>query len=157
MSRSAAAAPPAALTEALQGWRAWQVVARRDGVALRSLWVNVAWPACRPLQSGCSLHGARIVAWHICGIHAFSDRDELQEYVGRRPEQALPRLHGDERALGIAVGRVSGWGRAICHERGWRSQFAYPYALYLLSGDKGVARALADRYAVETAPFAPAG
>lgn len=157
MSAAAAQARPEALTEALKGWRAWQVVERRDGICLRSLWVNVAWPAGRPLQSVCSLHGSRLVAWHICGIHAFDDRDELQEYVGRRPEPALPRLHGDERPLGIAVGRVSGWGRAICHTRGWRSQFAYPYALYLPSGDRGVARALADRYAVEAAPFAPTG
>lgn len=153
MSAAAAATPPETLTEALQGWRAWQVVARRDGICLRSLWVNAVWPARRPLRSGCSLHGGRLVAWHICGIHAFSDRDDLQRYVGRRPHEASAA--GSERVLGIAIGRVSGWGRAICHERGWRSQFAYPYALYLPSGDRGVARALAERYAVETAPFAP--
>ena len=34
--------------------------------------------------------------------------------------------------------------------RGWRSQFAYPYELFLIGGDQGLALALAGRYAVET-------
>lgn len=157
MTAASAPAKAEALTEALRGWRVWQVVERRDGVALRSLWVNAVWPARRALESVCALHGGRIVSWHVCGIHAFTERDEAHAYAARRPRHALPGLHGDERALGLVIGRVSGWGRAICHERGWRSQLAYPYALYLPSGDRGLARALADRYAVETAPFAASG
>jgi hypothetical protein len=43
----------------------------------------------------------------------------------------------------------------VCHSRGWRSQFAYPYDLYLLRGDRALARTLAGRYAVEVAPFPP--
>lgn len=57
-----------------------------------------------------------------------------------------------ERALGIVIGRVSGWGRIVTHTRGWRSEFAYPYDLELLRGDRTLARALAGRYAVEVTP-----
>lgn len=89
---------------------------------------------------------------HVCGIHAFAARDEaLAQAAGRREGQVL-FARTPARALGIAVGRVSGWGRAIGHTRGWRSQYAYPYDLYLISGDQALARMLADRYAVESAP-----
>jgi hypothetical protein len=46
----------------------------------------------------------------------------------------------------------SGWGRAVSHTRGWRSEFAYPYDLQLLAGDRALARALAGRYGVEVSP-----
>jgi hypothetical protein len=136
--------------EALQGWRAWRVIEREDGPTLTSWWLSTLWPARRALEADCGMHGPRPVAHHMCGIHAYDSRDEAFAYLGRRHDSG-PRLFARrERTLGVAFGRVSGWGHAVRHARGWRSQFAYPYELFLIGGDRGLAVALAGRYAVET-------
>jgi hypothetical protein len=144
------------VSEPLRGWRGWQVVQGRDGPVLASWCVSALWPARRALQARCSMHGSRPAAHHLCGIHAFGDREEALAYLDRSHE-AAPRffVRRPERALGVAIGRVSGWGRAVSHTRGWRSEFAYPYDLHLLRGDRALARALAGRYAVEVSPFPP--
>lgn len=141
------------VAEPLQGWRAWLVVETRDGPALASWWLDALWPARRALQSRCEWHGARPVAHHRCGIHAFSSRDEALGYLDAA-WQRRPRLftRRPELALGVAFGRASGWGRSVAHARGWRSEFAYPFDLQLVRGERAHARALADRYAVEVAP-----
>jgi hypothetical protein len=144
------------VSEPLRGWRGWKIVEGRDGPALASWWVSALWPARRALQARCGLHGSRPAAHHVCGIHAFTAHDDALAYLDRSHD-AAPQLFArrPERALGIAIGRVSGWGRAVRHTRGWRSEFAYPYDLHLLGGDRALARALADRYAVEVSPFPP--
>jgi hypothetical protein len=147
-------APRDYAAEPLSGWRVWQVVEGKDGPALGSWWVSTLWPARRALEAGCGMHGSRPAVHHVCGIHAFAAREEALAYAGGRPEGHMLFARTPARALCIAFGRVSGWGRAVRHTRGWRSQYAYPYDLYLISGDRAIARMLADRYAVETAPFA---
>jgi hypothetical protein len=140
--------------EPLRGWRAWRVVERKDGPALASWWLGTLWPAHRALESVCPQHGSRPAVHHACGIHAFGNRDEALGYIGRSREPLL-FARRPERALGVALGRVSGWGRAVQHTRGWRSQYGYPYDLYLLAGGHDLARALANAYAVETSPLPP--
>jgi hypothetical protein len=143
------------LGEALRGWRAWQVHDGPDGPVLYSWAHGVAWPAQRPLEARCNRHGPRPAAHHSCGIYAFAERDDALAYAQAPPRGAQLFTRRPDRARGIAVGIVSGWGRAVRHARGWRSQLAYPYDLYLLSGDRGLARAVAGVYAVETSPFPP--
>jgi hypothetical protein len=141
--------------EPLRGWRAWQVVASRNGPALASWWMDALWPARRPLEARCGMHGPQPAAHHVCGIHAFDACEAALAYLDSGHEAPLLFVRRPQRALGLAVGRVSGWGRAVAHTRGWRSQFAYPYDLYLTRGDRALARTLADRYAVETSPLPP--
>jgi hypothetical protein len=143
------------VTDALRGWRAWQVVDSRHGPVLASWWAHDTWPARRPLQARCAVHGARPAVHHVCGIHAFDAREQALAYLDREHEAPLLFTRRPERALGLVVGRVSGWGHAVAHTRGWRSQFAYPYDLYLVRGDRALARMIADRYAVETSPLPP--
>ncbi len=58
--------------------------------------------------------------------------------------------------MAIAVGRVSCWGHVVRHTLGRRSQFAYPYDLYLLlSADPSLARLLARRSAVDATAEPP--
>jgi hypothetical protein len=136
--------------EPLCGWRGWQVIERADGPVLASWCISALWPARRALQARCGVHGSRPAAHHQCGIHAFGDREDALAYLDRSGAAApLLFVRRPQRALGIAIGRVSGWGRAVAHARGWRSEFAYPYDLQLLRGDRALARALAGRYAVE--------
>lgn len=148
--------PGEVVTEALRGWRAWQVLDGRHGPVLASWCVNALWPVRRPLEARCGMHGPLPVAHHACGIHAFSAREEALAYLDRsRHSSPLLFVRRPERALGLAIGRVCGWGRAVAHARGWRSQFAYPYDLYLLRGDRALARALAGRYAVDVSAVPP--
>jgi hypothetical protein len=141
----------ALVREALHGWRAWRVVERRDGPTLTSWWLDALWPARRALESACGMHGPRPVAHHMCGIHAYAAREAAFAYLGRRHEgPPSPFARRPERTLGVAFGRVSGWGHAVQHTHGWRSQFAYPYELFLIGGDRDLAVALASRYAVDT-------
>ncbi len=138
------------MSEPLRGWRGWQVVEDADGPLLASWAVGALWPARRAMRARCGVHGSRPAAHHLCGIHAFGERDEALAYLDRSTETTpLLFVRRPQRALAIALGRVSGWGRAVAHTRGWRSEFAYPYDLQLLRGDRGLARALAGRYAVE--------
>jgi hypothetical protein len=141
--------------EPLRGWRAWQVLDDRDGPRLTSWWHGTRWPAREALEARCHRHGGRPSPHHSCGIYAFDAVERALDYVrGRSSEPQLFQRH-PSRARGIVVGVVSGWGRAVAHSHGWRSQFAYPYDLYVLNGDDALALELSDRYAVETSPFPP--
>jgi hypothetical protein len=141
------------VSEPLRGWRGWQVVDTRHGPALASWCVNALWPARRALQARCGMHGSRPVAQHLCGIHAFNEREEALSYLESSLEETpLLFVRRPQRALGVAFGRASGWGRAVSHTRGWRSEFAYPFDLQLLKGDRALARAIAGRYGVEVSP-----
>jgi hypothetical protein len=142
--------PLQSLDEPLRGWRVWQVVDTRDGPALGSWWLGTLWPARRELEARCCVHGSRPAVHHVCGIHAFGARDDALAYGARRRHGPALFARTPARALGVAVGRVSGWGRAVRHTGGWRSQYAYPYDLYLVAGDRALALLLADRYAVDT-------
>lgn len=146
---------PEPVAEALRGWRAWQVVDGRDGPRLISWLHGTAWPARRALEAACNRHGGRPSLHHSCGIYAFDDYEQALAYVQQPPRGSQLFVRRPDRARGIAVGVVSGWGRAVRHARGWRSQFAYPYDLYLVGGDQALARELAERYVVETSPLPP--
>jgi hypothetical protein len=143
------------VADPLRGWRAWQVVDDRDGPRLLSWWHGTSWPARRALEAACNRHGSRPAAHHSCGIYAFDECERALAYVRSRAAGPQLFMRHPQGARGIAVGVVSGWGRAVAHAHGWRSQFAYPYDMYLLAGDDGLARELSDRYAVETCPFPP--
>lgn len=142
--------------EPLRGWRLWHVIGGDDGPLLTSWWTHTAWPARRAVESRCAVHGPRPALHHACGIHAFAGYDQALAYAEHGPREGLLFSRRVDRVLAVAIGRVSGWGRSVRHAAGWRAQYAYPFDLYLLSGDRGVARRVADRYAVETLPFPPA-
>jgi hypothetical protein len=65
----------------------------------------------------------------------------LTTWLGGRALPRLPREATREPLRGWRVWRVvdsphrrvSCWGHVVRHTLGWRSQFAYPYDLYLLS------------------------
>jgi hypothetical protein len=144
--------PREASREPLRGWRVWKVVDSSRGPALVSWYGGTMWPARRELQSRCFLHGPRPAVQHHCGIHAFDSLEDALAYA----EAARQRfIVFERRPVGIAIGRVSCWGHVVRHTLGLRSQFAYPYDLYLLSGDPSLARLLSRRYAVDTTAEPP--
>jgi hypothetical protein len=130
------------VTEPLLGWRLWHVRAAADGYRLES-WAHAReWPAGRRMEARCRRHESPR-ADHRCGLYAFRTREAAEALLRRC---APPRLAG---CRPVALGSVSLWGRVIPHRDGWRAQFAYPYELFLLGGDRDAAAGLRDRYAVD--------
>lgn len=76
---------------------------------------------------------------HGCGIYAVRTREAAEALL-----RELPPLPGP-----VAIALVSLWGRVIENVGGWRGQYAYPYALDLISGNAGAATALRQRYLVD--------
>jgi hypothetical protein len=148
------------LVEPIVAWRLWHVRSHDDAYRLESFtWHHVSWPAKARFEAECSTHGAAApVEGHECGIYAFKTRelaeDLLRRYTGvrqhyGRPYQELPPLR---RGCPIALGRVSLWGRVLVRENGFRAQYAYPYELFLIGGEDGLARELRRLYAVDVWP-----
>jgi len=130
--------------DVVTGWRLWQVVRRSDLQVRLAAWSapELIWPARRRCEARCLL---AVDAQHIvpqpgcrCGLHAYRTR-ELAERA----------LAAEMRPTPTVLGRVSLWGRVVAHQRGWRSQFAYPYELFVLGNDAELAPALRATYAVD--------
>ena len=143
--------------EVVLGWRLWHVRLHEGEHRLESFtWHHVTWPAREPLVATCPVHGHTAPAGdHECGIYSFRTRtlaeDLLRRYTGVRqcygrkaPEPAPPPP-----GRPIALGSASLWGRILVRDRGFRSQFAYPYELFLIGGDERMARDLRRLYAVD--------
>jgi hypothetical protein len=145
--------------EPILGWRLWHVRLHGGRYRLESFTRHhVSWPARRRLEAACSAHGDEApISGHECGIYAFKSRDLAEEllrrYIGVRQcygrEQEFPP---PRRGRPIALGSVSLWGRILERERGYRAQYAYPYELFLLNADDGIARDLRRLYAVDVWP-----
>jgi hypothetical protein len=134
----------------LVGWRAWAIVDSPAGLELRSLVYAHTWPAREPLQQECEAGGCLAARWpaqpHSCGIHAFKQRADAVGYPATWEARRTGfSVTSDE----YVIGQVSLWGRVIEHERGFRAQFAYPYALFLAPAQQRFRNPLATRYGVE--------
>jgi hypothetical protein len=134
---------------AIVGWRSWIVTEGIDGLELRSVVYQHPWPSREALSMECEPGGCLGARWpiqpHSCGIHAFKDRGEAARFPGtwesRRADGAGVSTY--------VIGQVSLWGRVVEHERGYRGQFAYPFALWLPPELQRLAAPLARRYGVE--------
>lgn len=147
----------ALFAEPILAWRLWQVRRHGEEYRLESFtWHHVSWPALQRLEATCPTHGAAAPDRdHECGIYAFKKRELAEELLRRytgvrqrygRHYHELPEPAPDRP---IALGRVSLWGRILERERGFRAQYAYPYELFLISGDTLMARQLRRLYAVD--------
>lgn len=105
------------MMEALVGWKAWTVW---KGQLKSSQKSETIWKPDTALVAKCvygGKHEAPIEHCH-CGIYGADDRDGTDSYVQDDDD---------------VVGQVSGWGRYVRGEVGWRAQFAYPKNFYLKS------------------------
>jgi hypothetical protein len=122
-------------TEALTAWRAWAYT----DAGLRALTGRDVWPG-EPQRARCAHeHDAPAPACH-CGW-----------YGAKRLATGLSwtRAYWDVRKGHTAVvGRVALWGRVMEHEHGYRAEYAYPQALYVVGAERA-ARHLERLYHVE--------
>lgn len=103
------------LTEALVGWKAWEVV---DGFLTSTVRENVVWHPDQPLVAKCENRAHKGAAPHPhcgCGIYAADSYHNITEFEG--PE--------------AVAGEVLGWGRYIRGEFGWRAEYVYPSKLLI--------------------------
>jgi hypothetical protein len=137
---------------AIVGWRSWLLAHGPDGPELRSIVYQHPWPAQEPLFMHCEQGGCLGARWaaqpHTCGIHAFKDRADAMRF----PETWESRRFQDGVTSLYVIGQVSLWGRVVEHERGYRGQFAYPFALWLPAELRAYATSLSGRYGVEVSP-----
>lgn len=133
------------------GWRNWYVTAAGE---LVSPHYAGGWPARERAEAVCRcvrgisdlLHPAEHApaADCTCGIYGLRSRElALINFAIAR--------HGGPSGVPsdweFAVGQVSLWGKVIEHEHGWRAEFAYPYAVRVLTPER--ARLVRDRYGVD--------
>ncbi len=111
----------------IEAWRGWRVDIERVMCDPRSLSVtyrlksvsfNDMWPAKRPMESEDGRTVESKVA-HGSGIYTLKEPEYALFHAG------LP--HG-------VLGRVAIWGDIIEHEKGYRSQYAYPIKLIEFPG-----------------------
>jgi hypothetical protein len=139
-------------------WRAWTLAETADGPELRSVVYAHPWPARRPLRMVCEPGGCLGARWplqpHSCGIHAFKDRASALAFPSMWEARRFTQHISPEQYV---VGQVSMWGRVVEHERGYRCELAYPYAVLLSPEQGGIAPPLAARYGVDVLidPHAP--
>jgi len=132
-------------------WRAWTLVETAAGLELRSVVYPHPWPTRRPLRMVCEPGGCLGARWpmqaHSCGIHGFKDRAGAVAFPSMWEARRFTQQHISPEQY--VVGQVSIWGRVVEHERGYRGELAYPYALLLSPEQERLAAPLAARYGVD--------
>lgn len=140
--------------EIIYGHRVWRVMpyTALDGretvrlCAVGLLGIPKVWNPLVPQQAVCSQHDSHHEApWYDCECGVWASNDA--EWAYRRMILWMQTQGGDP--VGWAVGRVAMWGRVIEHTKGWRAQYAYPYAVRVESEDEAVARKVRFEYAVD--------
>ena len=152
-------------TEPIVAWRLWHVRRHEDELRLRFHAVTkhraLRGPDAQRVDARRKVaqrEVARRAHGHECGIYAFRTRElaedllrrytGIRQHYGRRYHELPPLRQG----CPIALGRVSLWGRVIARQHGFRAQYAYPYELFLIGGEDGLARELRGLYAVDVWP-----
>lgn len=107
------------LTEALVGWKAWNV---QDGLLVSNVIGRYAWKPDEPMVARCAQlvkHRHPVPSIRCeCGIYAADTYHHIAEFEGRD----------------AVAGEVLGWGRYVRGERGWRAQYVYP-SRFLINQD----------------------
>lgn len=144
---------------ALIGWRTWRVLpfeTLHDGPSFRlcaagTRGIPKVWQPRRAVEAVCSDFASKHDApWpaHECGIYAYRERAAAESH------QAIFTETNGGGAVGWAFGQVALWGRVVECERGWRAQFAYPYAV-TVHGPPELASAIRDLYAIDVEAAEP--
>ena len=113
--------PPLSI-EPVLGWRVWRLHEADRRFLLRSLTRPDTWPLGEPIRAVCSsnLHGGRVPGESCsCGIYAASTPEGLA-------------ASGVFSTAASVVGAIAMWGTAVEHDRGARSEWAYPSRLRLV-------------------------
>jgi len=153
------AAPDVYTGPAFIGWRSWRILpferlGRPESIRLAASGTNglpKLWEPGRPMVATCGrFETTHEAPWPecSCGFYAYRTRRDAWEHL-----QTFVDNNGDN-TLGWAFGRVSLWGRIVECEHGWRSEFAYPYAIEVY-GESSVAQSLRGLYGIDVERHEP--
>jgi len=138
----------------IEGYRVW----RMDDDRLFSFSRDAPWPVQRPMVARCLGDGEDRRAPHPscrCGIYAARDLGLLCPTIAMGTLRDWGMVFGGA----IVVGTARLWGRVYEHERGWRSELAYPTAIFSLPVSAQTApriERLLEAYAIVLRPAPPA-
>jgi hypothetical protein len=146
--------------EPMKAYRAWRVIDWDGVLALQSITYKVNWiprqemiAECRPKPNRkpvVHVHAAPDLN-HGCGIYSLKDLDDAVEWANWPPKTDT-----------VVYGRVKVWGHCLNFTKGYLSEFAYPYKLFVPPNEstkdcvkeidadaREVAMILSDTYKVE--------
>lgn len=104
------------------GWRLWLTSPRTE--QLVSISANFEWP-CREYPKSKSY----FPGYPNMGYHAYKNEEQALDAASQyRYSSIFP----------IVLGQVAMWGEVIEHEKGWRSEYAYPKALEYVCSNYGM-------------------
>jgi hypothetical protein len=131
--------------EPVLGWRVWRLSRDRDHLRLQALATSELWEPNEATPALCFVqdHPGAPRGACTCGYHA------------ARSVEDLARAGVFRRGVGV-LGAVAMWGKVVEHDRGARSEFAYPARLRLVCSPCLRAGAIADPVTVASAqPLLP--
>ena len=121
--------------EAIEAWRVWRVVRKKDGYTLGSVIKPTLWPVGQAFVAEC-LRTSALATWFRrkrgqaapvpdadceCGIYA-AWLPDIRHHLTDMPQAS---------SVGRVLGQVSLWGTVIECERGFRAARAYPLRIYV--------------------------
>jgi hypothetical protein len=122
-------------SEAILGWRVWDVVERKGTLCLKSPGFPTLWLPQQGITAFCDRSASSFSARSVQDHDAPSARCSCGIYATRTPSQAVPYLtHVFQRGgdvLQRLMGRVWLWGAVVECWGGWRASNGYPACLYL--------------------------
>lgn len=147
-------APEVYVGPAFVGWRSWRIlpfeqIGRASTVRLAASGTRglpKMWEPRKPSIATCGQFATTHEApWPDCecGLYAYRTREAAWDHL-----QTFLESTNGAGALGWAFGRVSLWGKVVECDRGWRAEYAYPYAIDVHATPE-IAGQLRDLYGVD--------
>lgn len=140
------AAPDLYMGPAFVGWRSWRVMpfeqlGKPTSLRLCASGLNglpKVWEPGHAAHAVCGQFRTTHEAPWLdcsCGFYAYRMQYRAEDHLA----SFIDSNNGND-AIGWAFGRVSLWGRIVECEDGWRSEYAYPYAITVYGTDELAAR-----------------
>lgn len=134
------------LTEAKEGWRAWNVDRELPafGVAPKlysATWGNYYWTPRRAALASCQYgcEKKEIPGESCsCGFYSAKDLEHLMRMGYPRYDLEAPQV--------CVIGQIACWGKVIEGSQGWRSSKAYPIQLWVPFEAAHLAKPLREAY-----------
>jgi len=133
------------LSQAVEGWRAWQVPAKlpRFGVPpkLWSVSHRYYWVPRQESVAECGRCKDMPGESHTCGFYSAKHLEHLQS-------MGYHQYDSERTGVFIVIGQVANWGKVIEGSQGWRSQKSYPVRLWVPFEAHHLAVPLSEAYGV---------
>jgi hypothetical protein len=136
------------LIEPAEGWRAWAVEPRMNGIPKlysvthkREDGAAFFWTPRQAAEADLCGVGHPILGGCTCGFYSAKSLRHLMT-------MSYHKYEADSGMVKV-VGRVLNWGKIVEGSQGWRSQYSYPYEIFVPFEANRIAAALGKTYGVK--------